>query len=210
MRGPAYLAAWATACVIAIVLAIRTRRGVVLFSKAYARSLLRTWKLVLFSLAFAVFVLGAPYSGDPTWDRVDATFMSVLAFGTAPWAVGVIYRALRGRASFSQAYLAIVVWLFSASWSYDLYILLRDGFYPRTWWSNAIASSVLYAAAGLLFSLDVRASGGATFSFLEPTWPDVPARRGMRRILAYAAAFVVLVGAMMAPFFWDALRERLR
>ena len=195
---------------IAVVVAARTWRTSALFTRAYVRLLLRPWRLAVFAVALAVFVVGAPYSGDPTWDRVDAFFMSALAFMTAPWSVGVLHRALRGRESPSQAYVAIVVWAFSASWSYDAYIWVRDGFYPRTWWSNAIASSVLYVAAGLLFSLDVRASGGATFAFLEDSWPDIPVRPGLRRVLLYAGAFVLLVAAMMAPFFWETVRERLR
>lgn len=205
MPGRAYVATWATACLVALVIAIVTRRDLVLVSPAYVRLLLRPWKVALFAVALAVFVVGAPYSGDPTWDWIDAAFMSVLAFATAPWSVAVLYRAVRGRTTLAQAYVAAIVWLFSASWSYDAYILARDGFYPHAWWSNAIASSVLYVAAGLLFSLDVRASGGATFAFLEPTWPDVPQRPGMHRVLGYAAAFVVLVAAMMAPFFWRSL-----
>ncbi len=163
---------------------------------------------MLFAIAFAGFFLVAPHSGDPTWDQVDASFMSLLAFATAPWSVGVLWRALRGLVPRGLAWVAACVWGFSASWSYDLYILLRDGFYPGAWWSNAIASSVLYAAAGLLWSLDARDAsrgGGATFAFLEPEWPRVGAKLP-RRVLWLAAVFVVMVVAMMAPFFYEAFR----
>lgn len=67
-------------------------------------------------------------TSDPTWDYVDAAFMSVLAFATAPWALGTLYGAVRGRATPEQIYVAVCVWLFSVSWSYDLYLLCRDGF----------------------------------------------------------------------------------
>ncbi len=201
-----YVAAWSLVCAIAVVVAYRVRRE--LPGRAYLRFLARPWKLALFAIALTGFVIVAPWSGDPTWDRVDATFMSVLTFGTAPWSIGVLVRALRGQAGRSGAalaYVAVATWWFSASWSYDLYILLRDGFYPGAWWSNAIASSVLYVAAGMLWSLDAREGGGATFAFLEPEWPPTKVRPA-GRVAVLAAVLVAIVVAMMAPFFAEALR----
>ena len=62
----------------------------------------------------------------------------------APWSSGTLYLAFRGRSGFRQAYVAFCLWMFSASWSYDLYILLRDGEYPNTWLPNIAAASILY------------------------------------------------------------------
>jgi hypothetical protein len=76
--------------------------------------------------------------------------MSALTFATAPWSVGVLYLAARGQAPRWKAFVAVCCWLFSASWSYDLYLVLRDGYYPLAWWSNLVLSSCLYASAGLL------------------------------------------------------------
>lgn len=199
-----YVAAWSLACASAVVVALRVRAE--LPGRDYLRFLARPWKLALFAVALTGFVIVAPWSGDPTWDRVDATFMSVLAFGTAPWSIGVLVRALRRQASKALAWVALATWWFSASWSYDLYILLRDGFYPGAWWSNAIASSVLYVAAGMLWSLDTREGGGATFAFLEPEWPPTKVRPA-GRVAVFAAVLVVIVVAMMAPFFAEALRS---
>ncbi|MBC3918102.1 hypothetical protein H8L32_11490 [Undibacterium sp. CY18W] len=39
---------------------------------------------------------------------------------------------------------AFGMWMFSASWCYDLYLLLRDGVYPLTWEANIYAPSVMY------------------------------------------------------------------
>jgi hypothetical protein len=80
---------------------------------------------------------------DCTWDFMNASFMSLLAFTTAPWAIGTLYLALRGRASGTSAYIAVCIWLFSASWSYDLWHLVDFGEYPPTWLPNVLASSCL-------------------------------------------------------------------
>jgi hypothetical protein len=58
--------------------------------------------------------------------------------------------------------MAACLWLFSASWSYDLYRFARDGQYPATWSENLLASSILYALAGLLWNLEWATERGMT------------------------------------------------
>ena len=94
-------------------LALRVRDRLELFQRPYWHFLLVPWKVGSFAIAASAMVLIAPYTGDPTWDAVDASFMSVLAFTTAPWAVGTIYRWLFGRSTGGSAYIAACVWLFS-------------------------------------------------------------------------------------------------
>ena len=54
---------------------------------------------------------------------------------------------------------------FQLEWgSYDFYILARDRFYPRSWWSNLIASSVLYVAGGMFWNLEHREGRGVVFA----------------------------------------------
>lgn len=110
-------------------------------------------------------VLIAPYSGDATWDYLDAFFMAVLTYITAPWVVGTFYKFRRHEASVKQVYVALCVWLFSASWSYDICLLWRDKRYPPIWSANLVLSSILYWCGGLLWSLDWQADKGAFFSF---------------------------------------------
>ncbi len=154
--------------------------------------------LVLWAAACLAVV--APYTGDPAWDYYDAAFQSVFTFLGAPWAVGAIYLAARRKLPAVQLYVAAVLWLFSACWSYDLYILLRDGSYPPTWAANLGASSVLYASAGLLWNLDWREGRGATFSFLEPGWPAVAPHPSFARVLAFALPFMLIAALSVAYF----------
>ena len=156
----AYVGAWVLACLIAAVLAIRDRSGHGLRSPAYWRLLLRPWKLATFIPAIIGLSVMAPWTGDPTWDWIDAGFMSLLTFATAPWAVSTLYRAARKRAGAAQVYVAVCVGLFSASWSYDAYILIRDGIFPPTWASNMAVSSMVYLCAGMFWSLEWRADSG--------------------------------------------------
>ena len=196
----AYLAAWLLASLVAVALLIRNRRRYVVFTTAYRRFLFQPWKVATFLIAGVSMTVMAPYTGDPTWDYVDAAFMSVLTFLTASWTVGVLYRAVKMRTSIGETYTAICVWMFSASWSYDLYILLKFGDYPITWASNIFASSVLYLAAGLLWSLDYKEGRGVIFGFMDDDWPNTSSKPGFRKVLWFAIPFMVIAAGMILPF----------
>lgn len=197
-----YTACWSAACLIAIAVAIGNAARCELLHCAYWRMLARPWRLATFVVAAACLTIVAPYTGDFTWDCVDAAFMSMLTFATAPWATGTLYRSVVGRSGVGNVYVALCVWMFSASWSYDLYIYLRDGDYPITWLSNIFASSVLYLSAGLFWSLDYREGRGVTFAFMEPEWlaEHGAAAATFPRIAWYAAPFMVLVAATIVYF----------
>jgi hypothetical protein len=81
-----------TLCIIAFVVALRLRAHLEFFQCAYWRNLLVGWKIVTFTIAAIGVTVIAPYTGDPTWDYVDAALMSVFAFVGAPWSVGCYIR----------------------------------------------------------------------------------------------------------------------
>ena len=195
-----YALSWSLACLVAIFLMFRHRRVIALFKSRYWRFLLKDWKICTFLLAAAGLIVIAPYTGDHTWDYVDASFMSILTFATAPWAVGTIYLAIRGKAMAVKVYVAFCIWMFSASWSYDLYLILRDGAYPDTWLPNIFASSVLYVSAGLLWNLEWKEGRGVIFGFMEPSWPEVTDNRVFRKIVWFALPFMILAAAMITAF----------
>jgi len=197
----AYLTAWITACCVAALLVLSSPGRFDFLHGAYWRFLLRPWRLGLFGAALAGIVWLAPYSGDPTWDYVDGVFMPVLAYITAPWAVGVFYRFRISLADLKVVYVALCLWLFSASWSYDLYILLRDGFYPPTWVANLVLSSILYLAAGCLWSLTGSASG-TTFVFRLPGWFREDQSLPVRGLVACALPFILLAVWVVGLVVW--------
>jgi len=202
----AYVAAWVGVVLAAVVVAVRNRGTISLFGRRYLESILVPWKVVTALAGLAGIVLMAPLTGDPYWDWWDAGFMAVLAFATAPWAVGTVYRAVATRAGRPwTVFVAVAVWLFSASWSYDGYLLIRDGTYPVTWAWNLATSPVLYALAGLFWSLDWTPDGGVRFAFQTPDWPvrhDVP----FIRVAIWCIPIAVIVALMFVLFGLNLVR----
>lgn len=187
---------------------LRERDLYVLSHRDYWRSILKPWKIVSFLVAAISFMVMAPYTGDPTWDAFDAGFMSVFTFATAPWAVGSIYRMITGRLPVKQFPVIFAVWMFTVSWSYDIYIFIRDGCYPLTWLSNIAASSLLYFLAGILWSIDWKEGKGVVLSFREEVWPYASSARVFGKIIWFALPVMVLVAAMILYFFFFYICER--
>lgn len=197
-----YIAAWTTACAAALGLTIRHRSRIELFGRAYWSALLQPWKTVTFVVAASGLTIMAPYTGDPTWDYVDALFMSVLAFTTAPWTVAIAFKTIIRQRPLVIAYIAACVYMFSISWSYDIYMVWRDGSYPITWRANIGASSVLYIAAGLMWNLTHVPGRGIIFGFMHADWPHMPTPSS-RMLLVYALPLMILAAAMTLPFLWQ-------
>lgn len=197
----AYVAVWAALCAAAVFAFAREPRAFAIASRDYWRLLGARWKLSTFAVAAIGMTVIAPYTGDPTWDYADAAFMSVLTFTTAPWTVGTLFKVARKRRPLRHGFVAACVWLFSASWSYDLYILLRDGRYPPTWSSNIAASSVLYACAGLLWSLEWQPGRGMLLAFMRDDWPAPLPEVRFARVLGLALPLMLLVALMILAFF---------
>lgn len=195
-----YVALWAALCLGAVAVGFRERGAIALFTRAYWRFLCQPWKLLTFALAATGLTFIAPYTGDPTWDHVDALFMAVFTFTTAPWSIGVLYKVARRQLPGRQAYVALCVLFFSASWSYDLYLLLRDHRYPITWAANLIASSCLYTAAGLFWNLAWTEARGQGFAFWEPAWPAVGYESRFDKLVLPALGFMAVVGLPMLVF----------
>jgi hypothetical protein len=196
----AYVAVWAFLCAAAVIVYLRRPRAFAISSRDYWRFVAEPWKLATFAAGTALITLVAPYTGDPTWDYVDGLFMSVLCFATAPWVVAVLYFAAKRKARLDELFVSICAWLFSASWSYDLYLVLRDGRYPDTWFANLFASSVIYICAGLFWNLEYRAGRGVLFSFMRDGWPSRPPHAPVWRFALYALIFALPAVAAVLMF----------
>jgi hypothetical protein len=196
----AYLSSYCIACLAALVLLLRERRRIVLLQRRYRLYLISGWKLVTFAIAALAMTIMAPYTGDPTWDYVDASVMAVLTYLTAPWAVGTLYLAFRRQAAKTDVYIAVCIWMLSVSWFYDVYSLVRNGYYPPTWLANIVLSSILYLAAGLMWNLQRARGRGVVFGFMAPGWPEPRNELGFGRIAWFALPIMVLVTMLIAPF----------
>ncbi len=195
-----YMTLWISVCLAAMYFAFKERGSLEFLNKPYWTGLLQSWKVATFLVALTSFIFIAPYTGDPTWDYVDAAFMSILTYLTAPWSVAICYLFIRKQRKAIHFYIAVCLWLFSTSWSYDLYILLRDGSYPLTWLSNIALSSILYLSAGLLWNLEKVEGRGVIFSFMDDNWPTVNNVTSFSSIVWYAVPFIILVAVMILSF----------
>lgn len=64
---------------------------------AYARELIRPWKLITFCIAMSWLLYGAIFYEIKDWDIGVTLLMGVLTYLMAPWSVYVIISAIRYR-----------------------------------------------------------------------------------------------------------------
>lgn len=189
------------ACLAALGLVAARPAAFSVTSSAYRVRLLRPWRLVTFVLSAAVFVFGAPYMGDPTWDHAVGALMSGFTYLLAPWSIGTLYRFVRRHASTQSALVAIAGWLLATSSCYETYLLFRDERLPPTTFSNLVASTTAFFAAGLFWSLTNAPGRGVVFAFMLDEWPKGEEERRIAPgmvVVALVLAMVVLL--MLWPF----------
>lgn len=192
----AYSTVWIGVFGFCITVAWRARSTLSLLDREYASFLKTPWRLASATLGTLCFVALSRYASDPYWDAVVGIFMPVVTYLTAPWVVGILYRATR-RKDRDWLPLALCLWLFSTSWSYDLYNFIKMGSYPRTWTDNLIASNVLYASGGLLWNFTVDSSGRATLSFLHEPWPQAPRHGEVRGVWLWVMVTALVIGSIV-------------
>jgi hypothetical protein len=199
-----YMAAWISFCVAAAILLVSNRKRLFPELRRYLGFLLVSWKVCFFAIAFAFVTFAGRYTNDESWDRVTGSGMSILTFLTAPWSVGIIYQVLIGRRPLRDLIIAIALLLFSSSWFYDTYLLIRDGAYTRRWAGNLTLSPIIYLVAGILWNLEAQADHdfrdreGVRLSFMRMDWPSRPINTAFEPLilvsipLILAAAFVIV------------------
>ena len=165
-----YLIIWGSSLLLAIFLVWVKRNTLILTSRRYWKFLFEPWKIITFLSALLTITVAAPYSSDHTWDFTDSIIISLLTYALAPWSVATLFRNLKYRFSSAETFVAIC-FFFVPCWTYDLYILLRDGIYPPTWASNLVLSGGITLMAGLFWNMFWSQKSGLTFAFMLQTWP---------------------------------------
>jgi hypothetical protein len=194
-----YTALWIVFCSIAGCIAVSERKCLASDCRHYVQFLCVPWKLMVFVPALLFVTFAGHFTNDETWDMVTGGGMALLTFLTAPWAIGVIYQALRGKRSLRFAVIAVALCLFSTSWFYDSYLFLRDGHYTSRWLGNLMLSPVMYLMAALLWNLE---ADGAwpTFSFLRDNWPEPPADQRFGPLFIVAFPLIASAGVALVSF----------
>ena len=188
-----YLAGWCSFLALAAVIAWRSVRLDVRDALAF---LLVPWKVAVFVPAILFVTFAGRFTDDETWDVVSGGGMSVLTVATAWWSVGTAVRVVRRLRPARELVVAIGVTLFSASWFYDGYLLLRDGSYTPRWLGNLLLSPTIYLCAGLLSNLEIDERGRLGFAFTRADWPrPLPTARRVSLTMVLVSLPLVAIAA---------------
>jgi hypothetical protein len=191
-----YVVGWLAFCLLALVLAVKDVRPRWKDELAF---LAVPWKLALFIPAIAFVTLAGHFTNDETWDVASGGGMAVLTFVTSGWAVGTVFKVLRGERPKSHLVVALALGLFASSWYYDGYLLLRDGAYTHRWLGNLMLSPIIYAAAGLALNLEARGRG-VGFAFTRADWPRPESTRSSIALAACALPLVLIAAYVLVAF----------
>jgi hypothetical protein len=188
-----YIAGW---CAFTAIAALVAWRSVRLEWRDALAFLLVPWKVAVFVPAILFVTFAGRFTDDETWDVVSGGGMSVLTVLTAWWSVGTAWRVVRRMARPRELVVAVAVTLFSSSWFYDGYLLLRDGAYTQRWLGNLTLSPTIYLCAGLLSNLEIGAEGRLGFSFLRKEWPrPLPTARRVTVTMVLVSIPLVAIAA---------------
>jgi hypothetical protein len=188
-----YIAGWCAFTVLAALVAFRYVRLAWRDALAF---LLVPWKVAVFVPAILFVTFAGRFTDDETWDVVSGGGMSILTVLTSWWAVGTGARVVRRMAHPRELVVALGATLFSASWFYDGYLLLRDGAYTQRWLGNLMLSPTIYVCAGLLSNLELDERGRLGFSFLRPDWPrPLPSARKISLTMVLVSVPLVAIAA---------------
>jgi hypothetical protein len=202
----AYLSAWLAFCLLAAGIARQTSR--IAFADARSFLLVR-WKVAVFLPAIVFVTFAGRFTDDETWDVVSGGGMSLLTVGTAWWSVGTAVRVARRQRPLRELVVALAVTLFSSSWFYDCYLLLRDGAYTPRWLGNLMLSPTVYLCAGLLANLELDAAGRLAFAFARREWPrplPTTPRVGWPLVLAALPLAAIAAYFLVGSVGWHAPR----
>lgn len=195
-----YVAGWIGFCLVGVGILVNDRERAWDELQRYWAYLTMPWKLAIFLPAFLFVTFAGRFTDDETWDVITGGGMSALTFFTAPWCLGMVYQVLAGRRPLRYLVVAAGLMLFSSSWFYDGYLLLRDGSYTTRWWSNLMLSPIIYVAAGFLWNLEARGRFGARLGFVRGDWPTRPSDGRLLPIIWISIPLILIAAFVLIAF----------
>ncbi|MCF6311844.1 MAG: hypothetical protein L3J39_05270 [Verrucomicrobiales bacterium] len=136
------------------LLILKNHRRYHLFTPDYWSFIFTPLKVAIYLAGTLALVLPVPYLKLHSWDYPIALFQPAITYLTAPWAVAVFYRSIKRRSPWDETFVASILCLFCGSWSVELYLLYRDGYYMPDWLFNIPVGIVCYITAGLVWNIE--------------------------------------------------------
>ncbi|MEM7184268.1 MAG: hypothetical protein AAF518_25440 [Spirochaetota bacterium] len=205
-----YWISWLSIFCLALLIAFLHKNEIQQSFRGYLQFLKVPWKLTTFYVAFLFVTFAGYWTNDETWDIVTGAGMSIFAFANAPLAVGIWIRFFCFKFDYKTKpgiirqlkwmLLALVFSLFSYSWFYDGYLMIRDGSYSIRWYGNLILSGFIYMAAGLFWNLEVTSEKYISFGFFREDWPMPPENKSYLRLLVLAIPLAFFASYFLVGF----------
>jgi hypothetical protein len=148
-----YIVAYLILMLFAIILITKNRKRYGFLTKEYFQFIFARPRIIIYILGTLALVLPVKSLNYHSWDYPIAIFQPITAYLTAPWAVSIFNKMATGKAKLSEAYVALCMMLFTGSWSVEIYLLIRDGYYMPDWLINIPIGICCYAFVGILWNI---------------------------------------------------------
>ena len=153
MNFKLYIATYSVLILIAIVLVIKNRRSFNFLTKEYFQFIFTRPRFIIYVLGSLALILPVEQLKLHSWDYPIAVFQPILTYLTAPWAISALNKIVKGKAKISEVYVALCMMLFAGSWSVEIYLLFRDGYYMPDWLINIPIGICCYSIAGIIWNI---------------------------------------------------------
>jgi len=161
-----YTLFYSSLLIFSSILILKNWREYNFLTRAYWRFIFTKTKFAIYVIGSLILIIPVPYLNFHSWDYPIATFQPILSYLSAPWAIGVFNNMLKGKARLDEIFVAFCLMMFTGSWSVEIYLLFRDGFYMPDWVANIPIGICCYIIVGLLWNIEIK-NGICKFEFLD-------------------------------------------
>ena len=149
-----YVFTYSLLVLITFILVFYKRKEFNFLTESYFKFLFTKERFLIYVLGTVSLLIPAHYLDIHSWDYSIAIFQPILAYLTAPWSVEVLCKLEKGCGKVSESFVAFCLILFTGSWSVEMYLLFRDGYYMPDWIINIPIGIACYLIIGTLLNVD--------------------------------------------------------
>jgi len=149
-----YLVTYTLLTLTSFGLILKKRQQFNFLTKEYFKFIFTKERFLIYVIGTLALLIPVPFLEIHSWDYFIAIFQPILAYLTAPWAIDIFCKIEKGKACFSEVYTAVCMMLFTGSWSVEIYLLLRNGYYMPDWLVNIPIGIFCYIIVGVLWQID--------------------------------------------------------